>query len=87
MHQESLIARLKREYPNQSELARLIGVDRSHINRVFKGTRPLTLEVLRRIRVLPGYARRADLTMRELYLAPIGAPPADSQDTKAVAVS
>jgi plasmid maintenance system antidote protein VapI len=90
MHRENLLRTLRAQYPNRTELARLLDVHPSLIVHMYAGRRSLTIETMKRIRdLVPGFERRAQLALkeqyRELYDAPIGAPPADSQDSKQAA--
>jgi len=81
MHRDALILALQRRYPNQSELARLLGVHRSLIGHLYAGRREPTPAFLRLVRDrLPGMKRYADLALRELILLPGGGSPADSRD-------
>lgn len=71
MQRHLLLQQLKQRYPRQADLAQTIGISRSYVTRLYGGSKPLTPEVLRRVRDnVPGMRRRAELALRELYLAP-----------------
>jgi transcriptional regulator with XRE-family HTH domain len=87
MQRERLIQELRERYPNQAELAKVLGVHPSLASHIFTGRREPSIGLLRRIRTrIPELRVQVELALYEILLAedaPIGAPPAESREHEA----